>query len=371
MGEREEPVGGPAEAELRRLAFRDELTDLPNRIAMADRIEVALARSSREGTCSALLLVDVDGMARVNATLGRGAGNDLLRLIADRLGDHVGIRVTLGRHGGDEFLLLLDDLPGEPAKARAAVEAFGELMAASFRRPFTVERSTFEISVSTGASLFGLDAGSHQDLFSHADQARFLAKQRGGGQLVVFDRPPRHSLLELEASQRARRGLMRGEFELFYQPVVEIADGRRLAGLEALLRWRDPDRGLLVPEAFLPYVEPSPLVDELGEWVFSEVCRQLSEWDSRGFAPRVSFNIPARQLRRADFAEFLITTSSGTRHRSVAPRRRDHRDEPRRSRRGHADPRAAERRRHAGSRSMTSAPGTARWPGCAGCRSRC
>ncbi len=309
MGDRDEPPGRRAEAELRRLAYRDELTELPNRIAMADRIEAAVARSRREASCTALVFVDVDGMGRVNATLGRAAGNELLQLVAGRLGDHVGMHVTVGRHGGDEFLLLLDDLPGDPVAAHAAVREFGERVASSFRRAFTVERSTFEVSGSAGASLFPLDADSHHELFEHADQALFNAKRRGGGSFVVFDRPVKQSLLELEATQRARRGLARGEFELFYQPVVEIAGGRRLAGLEALVRWRDPDRGLLAPESFLPFIEQSPLVEELGEWVFSELCRQLAEWDGRGFSPRVSFNVPARQLRSPTFAEFVITTA--------------------------------------------------------------
>ena len=309
MGDRDEPLGGRAEAELRRLAYRDELTELPNRIAMADRIEAAVARSRREASCSALVFVDVDGMGRVNATLGHAAGDELLRLIAARLGDHVGMHVTVGRHGGDEFLLLLDDLPGDPAAALAAVHEFGARVASSFRRPFTVERSTFEISGSAGASVFGVDADSHHALFEHADEALFDAKRRGGGRLVIFDRPVQHSLLELEATQRARSGLARGEFELFYQPVVDIAGGHRLAGLEALLRWRDPDRGLLAPEAFLPFLEQAPLVEELGEWVFSELCRQLAEWDGRGFSPRISFNVPARQLRSPTFAEFAIATA--------------------------------------------------------------
>jgi EAL domain-containing protein (putative c-di-GMP-specific phosphodiesterase class I) len=117
-------------------------------------------------------------------------------------------------------------------------------------------------------------------------------------------------VLELEATLRARRGLGNGEFVLFYQPVLEIADGRRLAGLEALLRWRDPDRGLLLPEAFLPFIEHSSLMEEIGEWVLDEVCRQLSRWSTRGFSPRISFNIPARQLRRPGFAEFVITTAA-------------------------------------------------------------
>jgi diguanylate cyclase (GGDEF)-like protein len=227
---------------------------------MADRIEAAVARSRREASCSALVLVDIDGMGRINATLGHAAGNELLQLIAARLGDHVGMHVTVGRHGGDEFLLLLDDVPGDPVAALAVVHELGERVASSFRRPFTVERSTFEIGGSAGASVFPVDADSHHALFEHADQALFAAKRRGGGQLTIFDQPVKHSLLELEATQRARSGLAREEFVRFNQPVVEIGNGHRLAGLEALVRWRDPDRGLLVPESFLPFIEQSPIV---------------------------------------------------------------------------------------------------------------
>jgi EAL domain-containing protein (putative c-di-GMP-specific phosphodiesterase class I) len=173
-----------------------------------------------------------------------------------------------------------------------------------------VARSSFEITASAGASLFPVDAQTHHDLVDHADQAMYIAKRHGGAQLVVFDVPETHSVLELETTLRARHALARGELELFYQPVLEIADGRGLGGLEALIRWRDPDRGLLLPEAFLPFIEHSPLVEEITEWVVTEVCRQLADWRARDFSPRISFNVPARLLKRPGFAAFVIRTAN-------------------------------------------------------------
>jgi EAL domain-containing protein (putative c-di-GMP-specific phosphodiesterase class I) len=127
--------------------------------------------------------------------------------------------------------------------------------------------------------------------------------------MSVFDKPEHHSVLQLESSLRVRRALADGELELFYQPVVEVGGGGSLVSLEALLRWRDPDRGVLLPEAFLPFIEHSALVDDIAEWVFREVCRQLAEWRMRGFCPSVSFNVPARALERRDFAQFVTQTA--------------------------------------------------------------
>lgn len=310
MSQRDHGLDARVEAELRRLAYRDHLTGLPNRIAMADRIEAALVRSRREGTCAALVFVDMDGFKRVNDTLGHAAGDELLALVAERLRALGDARVTAGRHGGDEFLLLVDDLPGDPQKAAAALDYVGERLLDGLAEPFTVARSSFEINASAGGSIFPVDAETYAELFDHADQAMYIAKRHGGTQMVLFDQPESHSVLELEATLRARRGLGNGELELFYQPVVEIAAGGRLGGLEALIRWRDPDRGLLLPEAFLPFIEHSPLVEEISEWVFREVCRQLAEWSERGFSPGVSFNVPARLLRRPGFAAFVIRTAA-------------------------------------------------------------
>jgi diguanylate cyclase (GGDEF)-like protein len=308
MDEREEDEGPMTEAELRRLAYRDPLTGLPNRLAMADRIDAALTRCAREGSSAALLFLDVDSFKRVNDILGHAAGDELLKRIAERLEKIGDRRVCAGRHGGDEFLLLIDDLPHDAYQAGAAVTEIGRRISSLLAEPFTVARASFEISASAGASVFPHDASSHGDLMQHADQAMYTAKQRGRARTVVFDAPEPHSVLELETTLRARRALANGEFHLVYQPVVEIADDRALGGLEALLRWHDPDRGLLAPAAFLPYIEDSPLIEEIGEWVFSQVCRQLTSWDQRDFTPRVSFNVPARQLRRPGFADFMAQT---------------------------------------------------------------
>ena len=306
----DEPLDARAEAELRRLAYRDHLTGLPNRIALADRIEAALARSRREGTSTALVFVDMDGFKRVNDTLGHAAGDELLALVAERLRALGDPRITAGRHGGDEFLLLVDDLPFDRQAVRGELAHIGERLASALRSPFTIARSSFEITASAGASVFPLDASTHNQLIEHADQAMYTAKRAGGGQLAVFEERESHSLLELEATLRARRALARGEFEVHYQPVIEIADGHGLGGLEALLRWRDPDRGLLTPESFMAFIEHSNLVEEIGEWVFTEVCRQLAQWSTRSFSPRISFNIPARQLKRPGFADFVLKTAS-------------------------------------------------------------
>ena len=320
MAERDKGFDARVEAELRRLAYRDHLTALPNRIAMADRIEAALVRSRREGTCAALVFVDMDGFKRVNDTLGHAAGDELLALVADRMRTLPDARVTAGRHGGDEFLLLVDDLPREPPAAARELTEIGSELLSVLSEPFTVARASFEINASAGGSIFPADAENHAELVDHADQAMYVAKRNGGARMVLFDEPESHSVLELEATLRARRALANGELELFYQPVVEIADGGGLGSLEALIRWRDPDRGLLLPEAFLPFIEHSPLVEEIGEWVFTEICRQLARWGEQGFAPRVSFNIPARQLERPGFAEFVVRTAaeSGAEPRRLA-----------------------------------------------------
>lgn len=310
MSDHNDGLDARAEAALRRLAYRDHLTGLPNRIAMADRIEAALVRSRREGTSAALVFVDMDGFKRVNDTLGHAAGDELLALVAERLSAIGDTRVTAGRHGGDEFLLLVDDLPRDPHSAVMALDDLGERLLDVLTPPFTVARSSFEINASAGGSIFPVDAGTHAELVDHADQAMYIAKRNGGAQMVLFDQPESHSVLELESTLRARRALANGELELFYQPVVEIADGGGLGGLEALIRWRDPDRGMLLPEAFLPYIEHSPLVEEISEWVFTDVCMQLSEWSERGFSPRISFNVPARLLRHQGFAAFVLRTAA-------------------------------------------------------------
>jgi diguanylate cyclase (GGDEF)-like protein len=299
-----------AEAQLRRLAYHDSLTGLPNRVAISERIEVALELSRRRNTRVAVLLLDLDDFKPLNDSLGHAYGDELLVRVAERLLTLGAEAVTASREEGDEFLLLAEDLPPDAAGARAAARALGERVGRLLASPFRIGGDKLQITVSTGVSLFPADAGDAGALVQHADQAMYEAKRRGRAQAVLYEGTYQRSHAEVETSLRVRSALARGEFELHYQPVIEIADGSGLGGLEALLRWNDPERGQLAPGAFLPYLDESQLVlEEITDWVFAEVCWQLADWRKRGFDPRVSFNIPARQLRRSDLAQFITSTA--------------------------------------------------------------
>jgi diguanylate cyclase (GGDEF)-like protein len=311
MGDPGSPDAG-SEMELRHLAYRDHLTGLPNRASMGARIAAALEHATREGTAVVVLFCDLDGIKLVNDTLGHALGDQVLADVADRLRTLAGSGVSAGRHGGDEFLLLVEDLPGDRDAAIAEATELGRRLAAAFSPPFSAGGATFELTASAGAAVFpwhGRDAGT---LLERADGAMYEAKRAGRAQTVVFDRVVERPYRELEATLRVRQALAAGELELHYQPVIEVADGGGLGGLEALLRWRDPDRGLVLPGEFLPLLDRSPLLEEIGEWVFAEVCRQLQEWRGRGFNPRVSFNLPARQLRRPGFADYIARVAKET-----------------------------------------------------------
>ena len=301
-----------SERELRRRAYRDDLTGLPNRASMRERIATALNHAEREGTAVVVLFCDLDGIKLVNDTLGHALGDQVLADVASRLRALAGAGLSAARHGGDEFLLLVEDLPGDREAAIAEAAALGRRLAEAFAPPFSAGGATFELTASAGVAVFPWHATDAAQLIERADGAMYEAKRAGRAQTVVFDRVVERPYRELEATLRVRRALAAGELELHYQPVIEVADGGGLGGLEALLRWRDPDRGLVMPGDFLPLLDRSPLVEEIGEWVFSQVCHQLQDWRERGFNPRISFNLPARQLRRPGFADYILRVAEET-----------------------------------------------------------
>ena len=291
-----------AEAELRKLAFFDALTGLPNRAQLESRLRAAVTRARRRDRAVALLLVDLDNFKLVNDSLGHPAGDRLLRRVAGRLRGAEGEGALLARTGGDEFMVLAGDLPRDSAEA-AAREAADQL-ALRLAKPFTISGAEFHVEASIGISLFPEDADGAEELLQHADVAMYQSKGRGRAASTVYAGVTHDPLERLSLSRRLRRAITSGELALHYQPIVWTASGR-LHSMEALLRWQDPERGLVQPDAFIPAAEEMGLIDPIGAWVIEALAAQLVEWQAMGLQPRVSFNVSPRELHRPDFAADL------------------------------------------------------------------
>lgn len=287
-----------AEERLRYRALHDDLTGLPNRTLLMDRLGRALSRAGRPEERVAVLFVDLDSFKYVNDSLGHEAGDRLLAAVAGRLRDCLRSRDTAARLGGDEFVILLDGATVDEAR-RVAERLLGEL-----RSPFAVGGHEVFVTPSIGISLNaaggGLGDSLPEDLLREADAAMYRVKEEGKAGYRVFDPAyaPR-SLERLELESGLHRGLERGEFRVHYQPMVLLKTGH-IAGLEALLRWDHPERGLLLPEAFVPLAEETGLIIPIGRWLLQEACRQAGGWRELyppGPSPTLAVNVSARQLR--------------------------------------------------------------------------
>jgi diguanylate cyclase (GGDEF)-like protein len=274
-----------------RHAFNDSLTGLPNRALLLDRLEVALGRADRERKPVSVLFLDLDGFKVVNDSLGHVAGDRLLIDVAARLRACLRRGDTAARIGGDEFAILLGDL-GNPERA----EDVAERVIAALREPFTVLGREVFVSASIGIA-YGQDDA--HDLLRNADVAMYRAKRSDeAGAYATFE-PGMHTAVveRLEIEADLRRAIERDELVLHYQPIIEIATGR-ISGVEALLRWAHPRRGLVMPFEFIPLAEETRLILELGRWVLREACRQAALWhaDPRADRPWVSVNLSGLQL---------------------------------------------------------------------------
>jgi diguanylate cyclase (GGDEF)-like protein/PAS domain S-box-containing protein len=289
-----------AQDEISRLAYYDPLTGLPNRAQLETELRRCVTRAGRSGRSVALLLIDLDNFKLVNDSFGHGAGDRLLRRIAGRLRGVQG-EGMLARLGGDEFLILLPELEdGGEAAARQAADD----VSARLSEPFKVSGAEFHVQSSVGISLFPKDAHAPAELLQHADMAMYQSKSRGRAASTVYAHVANSPLERLSLPARLRRAIARDELVLHYQPIVELATGR-LAAMEALLRWNDPDRGLLYPDAFIPAAEEMSLLEPIGDWVIGSLAQQVLEWREAGLRPHVSFNVSPRQLHRPDFAGVL------------------------------------------------------------------
>ena len=296
-----------AEAEIHRLAFYDPLTQLPNRRLLLDRLQQALTATGRSGRQGALLFIDLDNFKVLNDTLGHDKGDLLLQQVAQRLGGSVREVDTVARLGGDEFVVMLEGLGAGPEKAGPQARMVGEKILAALNRPYLLGEHKHHSTPSIGITVFGEDHDTVDELLKRADFAMYQSKAAGRNTLRFFD-PEMQAAVTARASLEAelRQGLQDGEFLLHYQPQV---DGRgRLEGVEALVRWQHPLRGLVSPGEFIPLAEDSGLILPLGQWVLETACMQLVRWAAMADMAHltVAVNVSARQFHHPDFVEQVL-----------------------------------------------------------------
>jgi diguanylate cyclase (GGDEF)-like protein/PAS domain S-box-containing protein len=281
-----------AEQQIAFLAYHDPLTELPNRTLLAEHLEQGLARARRYGRSVALLYIDLDGFKLVNDSFGHAAGDELLSRIAARLREGTRSADLLARQGGDEFLLLLTDIEGD---VQAVGERAAQTIRAALEAPFVLRGAEVQMGASVGVGIFPRDAQSARGLLQFADQAMYRAK--GPGRRGTPAPRQEDPLERLAQTTRLRNALAAGEFVLYWQPIVSLADSR-LVSVEALLRWDDPDRGIVAAAEFIPMAEQMGLIERIDSWVVDAIARQMRVWRGEGLEPSVSFNISGRELRR-------------------------------------------------------------------------
>ncbi|MFZ3219315.1 MAG: EAL domain-containing protein [Rhodoferax sp.] len=297
-----------AEADIERLAFFDALTGLPNRRLLIDRLNHAVESGTRRGSYGALLFIDLDNFKMLNDTVGHHMGDELLKQVAARLGACVRSIDTVARLGGDEFVVMLEELSENALEAGAQAEAVGKKILEALNRHFELGGQQHHSSPSIGVTLFFDHQQSVDELLKRADLAMYQAKAAGRNTLRFFD-PAMQAAASLRAELETdlRQGLLRNEFRLYYQPVVD--ERSRVTGVEALLRWQHPRRGLVAPGEFIPVAEQSGLILPLGEWVLKEACAQLVAWSTQPATRNLSMavNVSARQFRHPEFSSQILT----------------------------------------------------------------
>jgi diguanylate cyclase (GGDEF)-like protein/PAS domain S-box-containing protein len=285
------------------LAHHDVLTQLPNRLLLNIRLDQALAAAERHGTQVALLLLDLDHFKDVNDSWGHAAGDRLLQHVAVCLRQRLRRSDTLARLGGDEFALVMNDVAEPDAAARLAAS-----LQAVLAQPWRgIDGEEIAVACSIGIAMSPAHGADASTLMAHADAALYRAKGDGRGVVRFYSDALTAAVRDkLRTEARLKRALAEERFELHWQPQIDVASGR-VVGAEALLRWRDPDEGLILPGRFIGVAEASGLIDEIGAWALRAACRQARRWADAGWPPiTLAVNVSARQLQCGDFAARVV-----------------------------------------------------------------
>jgi len=285
-----------SEARIHYLAHHDMLTGLPNRAYLTERLGTILALARRHGTLVAIMFIDLDNFKTVNDTLGHHVGDALLKEVAARIKQVLREADMVSRLGGDEFLVILADLAAPEDAAKVADKLLQTISA-----PIALQGRQLRVNASLGISVFPRDGDNADDLIRRADAAMYSAKDLGRGHSRFYTPGLADEGAETLAQEaRLRHAVQRGEFVLFYQPQLSVGDLRPV-GIEALVRWRHPERGLTDPSEFIGLAEARGLIDEIGQYVLREACRQNKAWQTAGLAPLpISVNVSAAQFQRGD-----------------------------------------------------------------------
>jgi len=286
---------------IRHQAYHDPLTDLPNRSLFNDRLKVSIRHASRSNSQLAVIFLDLDHFKNVNDSLGHIVGDQLLQEVAQRLKACIRESDTIARIGGDEFVFLIENLDGP-----LGVIGFVERMITESIRAFMIEGNELFVTSSIGISIYPTDGEDEVVLLKNADMAMYHAKQQGRNNFQFYSEIMNDRMEQrINMENGMRKALNQDHFELYYQPIIDLKD-ERLNGVEALIRWKDPEKGMVSPAEFIPLAEDTGQIVPIGTWVLLEAVRQISTWQKMGLPPIfVSVNVSARQFESGFYDEVV------------------------------------------------------------------
>lgn len=291
-----------AEEKINELAFFDQLTGLPNRMLLMDRLTQAMSTGSRTGRFGALLFIDLDNFKMLNDTQGHDVGDKFLKQVALRVRSCIRENDTVARLGGDEFVVVVSELSSNQKEAATDIEIVAEKILASFNLPYRLDYTDHHSTASIGVTLFKGHLATHDDLLKQADLAMYKAKAAGRNTIRFFDPAMEAAMIKQAALEGyLRLAIAENQFLLHYQAQVE--SNGQMTGAEALIRWQHPERGLVPPDEFIPLAEDAGLILPIGLWVLDTACAQIKSWenDAHSRELQIAVNVSARQFRQPDF----------------------------------------------------------------------